>query len=225
MENHAERMKALSQGLIEAQEAERRRVARELHDEIGQALTAVKIDIQAAQRIKDPQAIARHLEESIAIVERALAQVRNLSLDLRPSLLDDLGLVTALRWYVGRQAQRTGMAMQFTAESMDSRLSTELETACFRVAQEALTNVIRHAGAVSVGIELTKTPGCLTLVIRDNGKGFDVPAVREQAFLGKSLGLLGMQERVMIVGGDMQITSSPESGTEIRAVFPIPENK
>ena len=225
MENHAERMKALSQGLIAAQEAERRRVARELHDEIGQALTAVKIDIQAAQRIKDPQSIARHLEGSIAIVERALQQVRNLSLDLRPSLLDDLGLVTALRWYVDRQAQRTGMAMQFTAESLDSRLSTELETACFRVAQEALTNVIRHARAVSVGIELNKTPGCLTLVIRDNGKGFDVQAVREQAALGKSLGLLGMQERVMIVGGDMEITSSPETGTEIRAVFPVPENK
>jgi len=177
MENQAERMKALSQGLIAAQEAERRRVARELHDEIGQALTAVKIDLQAAQRIKEPEAIARHLEESIAIVERALQQVRNLSLDLRPSLLDDLGLVTALRWYVDRQAQRTGMAMQFTAESMDSRLSTELETACFRVAQEALTNVIRHAGAVSVGIDLYKTLGCLTLMIRDNGKGFDVQAV------------------------------------------------
>lgn len=131
---------AISRRLVEVQEAERRRIARELHDEVGQALTAIKINLQAIQQLGDVRVVATRLQDSIAVVERALQQVRNISLDLRPSLLDDLGLVSALRWYVDSQAQRAGLTAAFNVAPPDLCLAADLETDCFRVAQEALTN-------------------------------------------------------------------------------------
>ncbi len=191
-----EALQILSRQLLEAQENERRHIARELHDEIGQALTAVKIYLQAAQRT--PEALVSYLEDSISIVDRTLQQVRTLSLDLRPALLDDLGLVVALRWYVDRQAQRTGFTAQFVADAPETRPRPDIETACFRVAQEALTNVARHARAQQVRVELRQRDTELHLLIRDDGKGFDVRAAQERAAQGASMGLLGMQERVVM---------------------------
>ncbi|MBV9387726.1 MAG: ATP-binding protein [Chroococcidiopsidaceae cyanobacterium CP_BM_ER_R8_30] len=217
------RLKTLSGKLIEAQEAERRLIARELHDEIGQALTAVKINLQALQRAYGDK-IAASVHESINIVEVALQQVRSLSLDLRPSLLDDLGLVAALRWYVDRQTKRAGIIGEFVAEPLETKLSTNLETTCFRIAQEALTNVIRHAQAQQVTIKLQQRENQLCLVICDDGIGFDVPAAREQATKGRSLGLLGMEERTLLVGGQIQVNSIPQRGTEIHVRLPLTEN-
>ena len=216
-----ERLHTLSRRLLEAQESERRRIARELHDQIGQALTAVKINLQTIQRLPDPASSAAYLEESIETVERALQQVRNLSLDLRPSLLDDLGLVAALRWYVDRQAQRAGFSAQFTADPFDARLPTEVETTCFRVAQEALTNIVRHSRARRVKVELRHSETELQLLIRDDGAGFDVQAALDSSMRGASLGLLGMRERVHLVGGKIEIESSPAAGTEIRVRLPL----
>jgi signal transduction histidine kinase len=216
-----ERLQVLSQRMVEVQEAERRLIARELHDEIGQTLTAVKINLQALQRSANVAENRAILEESVSVVERALQQVRNLSLDLRPSLLDDLGLVPALRWYVDRQAQRAGFTIVFTADSLEARLSPELEIACFRLAQEALTNVARHARAKRVLVELHKRDTELELTIRDDGVGFDVQSALERALRGASLGLLGMDERVSLVGGQMRIESVPMQGTEIHARFPL----
>jgi signal transduction histidine kinase len=218
-----ERLQTLSRRLIEVQEMERRTIARELHDEIGQALTAVKINLQAVQRLPDAAAFAPRLEDSMSIIERTLQQVRTLSLDLRPSMLDDLGLVSALRWYVDRQAQRTGVVAQFTADPLDARLPPELETTCFRVAQEALTNVARHAQARHVNVRLRQREAELELVVEDDGSGFDVPAARARAARGVSMGLLGMEERVLLVGGRIDITSAPGRGTEVRARFPLKE--
>jgi PAS domain S-box-containing protein len=214
-----ERLQALSHQLVEAEESERRRIARELHDEIGQTLTLVKINLQTMQRLSDAPALAAHLEESISTVERALQQVRTLSLDLRPSLLDDLGLVPALRWYVDRQAQQAGLSMEFAADPLEQRLPPDLEITCFRLVQEALTNVVRHAQAQRVSVELRRRDGELQLVICDDGVGFDVQDALQRAVRGASLGLLGMQERILSVGGQIEFESAPTRGTEIRAHF------
>lgn len=214
-----ERLQGLSHRLIEVQEAERRTIAGELHDEIGQALTLVKMNLQAVQRLSGDSEAGVHLGESVAIVERALEQVRNLSLDLRPSLLDDLGLVAALRWYVARQARVAGFMVHFKADDLGGHLAPTLETTCFRVAQEALTNVVRHARAREVWVQLTwENDLCLT--IRDDGRGFDVVAAQARASRGESFGLLGMYERVDIVNGRLTISSSPGEGTHICACFP-----
>ncbi len=222
-ENHAARarLQKISHRLVEVQEAERRRIARELHDEVGQALTAVKINLQAAiQHQLDAAVIAGRLHDSIAVVERALQQVRNISLDLRPSLLDDLGLVAALRWYLDNQAQRAGLTARFSATPADLRLPADVETACYRVAQEAITNVIRHAHATQIEVGLRSTGHGARLVIRDDGVGFDVAAALERASHGESLGLLGLQERAAMAGGRVDIVSVPGTGTEVRAWFP-----
>ena len=214
-------LQTLSGRLLAAQEIERRALARELHDEIGQALTAVKIDLQNLQRRAGGTDLARQVEGSMAVVEGALQQVRSMSLDLRPSLLDDLGLVSALRWYLDRQVQRTGVSARFWADPSATRLPPDVETVCFRVAQEALTNVARHAQATEVQLILRQEAVGVELSIRDNGRGFDVGAAREGALRGGSLGLLGMEERVLLAGGRLEIQSAPGQGTEVKATLPV----
>lgn len=216
-----ERLKTLSSRLIEAQEAERRHIAYELHDEIGQALTAVKINLQASQRLLGAVGDSYPIQESITIVDEALHQVRNLALDLRPSLLDDLGLLAALRWHLDRQSQRTGTAINLVCGVFESALPPKLETVCFRIVQEALTNIAKHAKAESVTVQINQHDNKLHLSIRDNGIGFDVQAARSRATRGASLGLLGMEERATLVGGQIHIISTPEHGTEICVHFPI----
>jgi PAS domain S-box-containing protein len=220
MRDSAARLKILSRQLLEAQEVERRRLARELHDEIGQALTAIKINLQAVQPLTEATGQPR-LEENISIVDRTIHQVRHLSLDLRPSILDDLGLEAALRWYMDRQAQRTGFVVHLDTDSVGARVQPDIETTCFRVVQEALTNVVRHAQARRVEIELRHREAELDVVIRDDGVGFDVPAAWRRVARSASLGLLGMQERVHLVGGTLTIHSAPTAGTEIRMRLPL----
>jgi signal transduction histidine kinase len=213
-------LQALSNRMLEIQEAERRRIARELHDEIGQALTAVKIHLNTAKR-RVPEEAAVHLEESIRVTELALARVRELSLDLRPPQLDDLGLVSALRWQIDRQLGVAGIAVNFAPQLDLPRLPPDLETACFRVAQEAITNILRHASATEVEMKLTSTDKTLQLMIQDDGKGFDLATTRQRALAANSVGLLGMQERVSLVGGSMEIASAPGCGTHIKVEFPL----
>ena len=215
------RLQGLSARLLQVQEAERRHLARELHDEVGQALTAVRINLLMLKRGADPEAHATRIDDSLGIVEHILADVRQLSLDLRPSMLDDLGLAAALRWYVDAQAQRAGLSAAVTIDALDEEPAPDLAITCFRVAQEAVTNVVRHALARGIEIELRQRPGALELVVRDDGAGFDVSAARSRASRGGSLGLLGLEERVEMAGGHVTIGSSP-SGTEVRARFPHP---
>lgn len=217
-----ERLQALSQQLLTAQEAERRRIARELHDEIGQSLSALKINLQGVQRRPDAARVVQHLEESVSIAERVLQQVRTLSLDLRPSLLDDMGLEVALNWYLNRLAEQAGWQAQLSADLEVERLPADIETVCFRVVQESLTNVMRHARASRVYIRLLQRDDELELVIQDDGVGFDVSAARQRAVQGGSLGLLGIPERVSLVGGRVVIASTPGKGTEIHAYLPLP---
>jgi signal transduction histidine kinase len=161
------------------------------------------------------------LKESMEIVEHALGQVRDLSLNLRPSLLDDLGLGAALRWFVDRLALRLPIEVSLRISVSEERMPTEIETACFRVAQEALTNVTRHANASRIEIAVQQTEGWLDLTIRDDGQGFDVREARERAAAGSSLGLPGMEERAVLVGGRLSVESTPGQGTTLHALFPL----
>lgn len=215
------RLQVLSHRLIDAQEAQRKRLARELHDQIGQALTAVQISLQALRPSVDTSVSAGPIEQSLAIIDDALQQVHDLSLDLRPSMLDDLGLVAALRWYVDRVASRSGLVDRFKADDLHIRLAPEVETACFRIAQETLTNVLRHAQATCLWVEVKHSDSDVRLVIRDDGVGFDVRAAMNLTGPNSSLGLQGMRERAAALGGLVEIKSKQGSGTEIRASFPL----
>lgn len=216
------RLHHLSRQLLQVQEAERRALARELHDDIGQALTAVKLDLQTAQHTIDQAAIMQRLDDSLDTVEHALQAVRRLALDLRPLLLDDLGLAAALRWYVDRQAQRAGFTAQVDADLPSGHLWPEVETICFRVAQEALTNIVRYAHARRVSLRVWHTGSQLEMIIHDDGRGFNVDAARAQALRGESLGLLSMEERVVLGQGRLTIESAPEQGTTLRVWLPLP---
>jgi len=214
-----EALHTLSRQVLEAQENERRRLARELHDEIGQALTALKFNLHAAQR--QPDTLTARLEDSLGIVNRTLQQVRNLSLDLRPSMLDDFGLTAALNWYIERQAERVGFTPHVVIDQVPKNLSPTIATTCFRVVQEAVTNTARHARAKDVWVELSCRGQQLFLIVRDNGVGFDVDTAQERAVRGLSMGLPGMQERVRLIGGRLSITSAPKSGTGISLTLPL----
>ncbi len=214
-----ERQQVLAMRLMEAQEAERRHIARELHDEIGQAMTGVQLGLQAIEPyLTDPDASA-HLVDSMKAIEQMLQQVRDLSLNLRPSILDDFGLVPALRRYLDQQARRTGLIVEFATETVQ-RLPPQIETVCYRIAQEALTNVARHARATRVSVSITESNGEARLFIRDDGVGFDVAETLKYAE-GASLGLIGMRERAALVGGIVEIKSVIGEGTLIQAHFPV----
>ncbi len=217
-----EQLQSLSQRLLEVQETERRHLARELHDEIGQVLTATKIALSSVLQSEGAAPFAGPIQQGINSLDGLLRQVRRLSLDLRPPLLDDLGLLPALRWYLGQITERTSLAAHLVAPESCPRLGPAIETACFRVAQEALTNVLRHAAATRVTVELRCEDGSVELCVRDDGVGFEVDAVRRRAQAGASLGLLGMQERGALVGGVVSFQSAPGRGTEVRASFPQP---
>jgi PAS domain S-box-containing protein len=218
---YSHKLQVLSRRLVEAQETERRNIARELHDEIGQALTVIQLNLQVMLQAPDTKALAPRLNESLKVVERVLEQVQDISLDLRPSILDDLGLEPALRWYTDRQAALVELKVGFHADPLEQRLDPMIETECFRVAQEALTNVVRHARAKAVTVELRQEDGQLHLCVRDDGIGFDVAAIRKKAVRGASLGLLSMEERAVLAGGRLEFLSVPGRGTEVHAWFPL----
>jgi PAS domain S-box-containing protein len=212
-----EQLHVLSRRLFRIQEDERRHLARELHDQMGQTLTAARIDLKAAQHLRKRTAIMRQLGETVAVLDQLLEQGRRLSLEMRPPLLDDLGLVPALRNYLDQHTLRAGLRVKFFADPALDRVDLDIETACFRVAQEAVTNVVRHARAQTVSIELYRAPEALHLIARDDGIGFDVATAQQ----GASLGLLGIRERIALVGGEFDCKSILGGGTEIHAFFPL----
>ncbi len=216
-------LQKLSSRLMQVQEEERSRLARDLHDEVGQLLTALKIDLQGLQHGEAGRALSGPLTGSLELVDRLLTQVRTLALDLRPSLLDDLGLVPALRWYANRQAERNGWILHLSVQGITERIPVPIELACFRVVQEALTNVAKYARAKTIALTLHRQNQDVMLSIQDDGIGFDVPSARQRARGGESLGLLGMEERVRLAGGVLEISSAPGQGARIELCFPLVE--
>lgn len=219
LRDNARQLQALSVRVLAAQEAERHRVARELHDELGQALTAIKINLQVRGQSETPQSLNT---ENLRIVEDALQQVRHLAQELRPSMLDDLGLVPALRWLGKQMAARSGFALQFHSAGGLERFASGTETACFRIVQEALTNIARHAKAKHVHIDLRHDGhDAMLLCVRDDGVGFDPAVQQAHAMAGESMGVIGMQERATLIGGKLVIESQPGHGCEVRLHFPV----
>lgn len=213
-------LESLSRQLISAQETERRHLARELHDELGQVLTAMKIQLWGIQQ--SAESVTRtKLEESLVMIDRAIDQVRNLSLDLRPPQLDDLGLVATLNWYLKKQSAIAGFQYQFSVDPEDISVSPNLATTCFRIAQEAVTNAIRHSAPGEIRVELFQRNLELHLTIRDNGRGFDVTKAHQRSSQGGSLGISGMEERANLALGHLAIDSAPGLGTTIHAWFPL----
>ena len=210
-----DRLQTLSRRLVEVQEAEKRQIARELHDEIGQALTALKLMLEIHSR-HGSREDSKSLDEAQSIVKDLMTRVRNMSLELRPAMLDDLGLLHAMLWLIERYTTRTGVQVHFKHSGLERRLSSDLETAAYRIAQEALTNVARHAEVHEVTLRMTVTPGALSLQVRDRGRGFDLRAARLATG-----GLEGMRERAALLGGKLVIKSSPSSGTNLTAVLPF----
>lgn len=212
-------LRTLTRQLMAAQEAERARISRELHDEIGQTLAAVKLNLQAIGRMTADERIASQVGDGIAVVDATVGEVRNLSRDLRPSVLDDLGLVAALQWYLERQAERAGLTVTFVPEPDLPRAPREIETACYRIVQEALTNVVRHAQAGRVDVLVAMDGSDLVLSVRDDGRGFNLRSAAVHDGGPPHLGLVGMRERAENAGGVLTIESTPGLGTTVRARF------
>ncbi len=217
-------LRALTNKLTEVQESERRQIARDLHDEMGQALTALRINLSAVEKALPPDAPAPsrdRLAEAMQLAEQTLEQIRELSLNLRPPMLDDLGLVPTLRWYVKRYTSRTNIAAELTVLGAEQRLPPPVETALYRVLQEALTNVARHAAATTVHLQLRYDAQSVTAQVEDNGRGFLVNNNALPATDAAGIGLLGMRERVTLLGGTFQIESAPGKGAQLWLEIPV----
>jgi len=215
------RLEQLSRRLLEVQESERRRLARELHDQVGQAITAVQIRLQTTARSTFSESVRANVNDCLGMLDELVQLTQNISLNLRPSILDDLGLETALRWLAEQPRTTAGPRGEFHPLPLEGRLHPEIETACFRVAQEAITNILRHARAQQFSVRLRRDGDMLALSIRDDGIGFDPTARLRSTERFKDLGLLGMEERVALVGGRLQIDSKAGAGTTVTAWFPL----
>lgn len=212
-------LKGLSARLVQAQETERRSISRELHDEVGQALSAVLVELRnlsTGLAVRSEEQSRRHVETIKSLVEGTVRVVRNMALLLRPSMLDDLGLVPALKWQAREASKSTSMDISVAAELDSDELPDEYKTCIYRVVQEALHNCARHSHATTVRIRVEQGPDRLQLAIQDDGKGFDVRQT-------KGLGLLGIQERVARLRGTCHIHSKPGSGTTLSVELPFEE--
>jgi signal transduction histidine kinase len=204
--------------VITAQEDERRRIARGLHDDTSQALVALVMALDTTATTLGPGPARERLAEAKALAVRSLDDLHRLLFDLRPSVLDDLGLLSAIRWYAERHLEPLGIAVRCEFADLDGRLPPEVEIALFRVVQEAVTNIARHAEAETVLIQCALREGVMTVEIEDDGKGFD--ATRGPEPSGSGLGLLGIRERVELLGGRVDIESAPGQGTRIALAVP-----
>ncbi len=210
----------LSARLVQVQEDEQRRIARELHDEVGQALSAVKLQLVVAQRrLERADNAAQLLADAEASADSALRTVRDMSRWLHPSALDDLGLVAAVESQVGDFRRRQGLQIEFSHGGLDGRLDSETERAIYRIVQETLTNIAKHAHATTVRVRLLAGPEQVHVVVEDNGTGFDVVDV-ERPGKRRGLGLLGMRERSAQLGGIVRIESQRGKGTRIEVQLP-----
>jgi signal transduction histidine kinase len=218
---YAERLKFLSRRLMEVQETERRNIALELHDEIGQVLTGLKLTLEMGARLPVEE-ISSGLAEARVLVNELMARVRKLSLDLRPAMLDDLGLLPALLWHFEHYTAQTQVRVNFKHSGLERRrFGPEVETAAYRMVQEALTNAARHAQVRDVTVRLSTHPQTLWIEIEDRGQGFDVEAVLNAS---ETSGLAGMRERAVLLGGSLTIESQPGAGTRLTAELSIADS-
>ncbi|HSC46781.1 MAG TPA: PAS domain S-box protein, partial [Gammaproteobacteria bacterium] len=219
-QSYSEELRLVSQQLLGAQETERRHIARELHDEVGGALTAAHMHLQELRRQAGAGPMAEQTAEAAVMIAQLLQLVRQLSLDLHPSVLDDLGLPPAIRWVLRERAGSSGLDLRLQLQEGLPRFAELIELTLFRVFQESLSNVLRHAGARTLTVTLESKAGRLEMSIRDDGRGFEPAAAQKHVRAGQSLGVIGMRERVRLAGGEISIESVPGHGTEVRVSVP-----
>ncbi len=216
-----ETLRTLRRNLVMAHEEDRRRIARELHEEVGQALAAAKVGLHALASASEAPAVADQIHDGVRTVDRAIRSVRDLSLELRPTILDDLGLVEALRWLLERRTRGSSLTSDLAVGALEGPVPAEAEIACFRVAQEAVDNTLRHARAGQLWVALETNAGQLEISVRDDGVGFDVGSAWRRTELGGCVGLSRMQERASLLRGRLDVRSAPDAGTRIRFVVPL----
>ena len=210
--------------VVSAQEEERRRISRELHDETGQALTSLLIQFKITENCDDLEDIKTHLEDMRLRTAQTLQEIRRLAADLRPAALDDLGLISALEGYIYEFSRKTNTVVDFQPQQVgQDRLPHEVEILLYRVIQELLTNTARHANATRIEVALTYENGRIGVVVSDNGQGFDPAKVLNAE--NRSLGILGMRERVELLGGQFKLTSVPGKGTKIHVELMPPPSE
>lgn len=216
-------LRQLSRRLLTAQDEERRRISRDLHDDLGQALTAAKLSLANARPGMSAEAHAAAVRGAMDALDHAVRQTRDLSLRLHPPMLDILGLGPTLRWFLGERLREAPLDAQVTIAVGDARLPAAVESACFRLVQEAVTNALRHSEARALAVSVEERPEALVVSVRDDGRGFDPADAWARAAAGGSAGLAGMQERVALAGGSFEVVSRPGEGARIGARLPIPE--
>ncbi len=221
LETLAESSRTRATQILTAQEQERKRIARELHDETSQVLTSLLLSLKILEEAIASEEARQRVEETRSLVHQTLRAIRNLSIDLRPSALDDLGLLPALRWYIKEYQQKCKIEVEFTANNFKARLPAELETALYRIVQEALTNTAKYAKATKVRITVGEANGNVCATISDNGKGFDALTILKLPWQERGLGLAGMHERATLLNGSLLITTEPGHGTTIQVIIPL----
>ena len=213
------RLRQMSSEVLTAHEAERKRIARELHDDTAQALTSILVRLRLLERsTKDPEVLV-NVGELHELTAGALDSVRRMAMDLRPAALDDLGLVPALRAYADKYSRNWPLGVDVRVDGLSTRLPPDVELVLYRVVQEALYNVAKHASASIVQVSLTSRPDQVVLNVKDNGVGFDQSGGARRS--GSGLGLFGMRERLALVGGDLIVQSARDKGTKITARVPL----
>ncbi|HWJ27945.1 MAG TPA: PAS domain S-box protein [Flavisolibacter sp.] len=217
-----EEIRLLTKNLQDIRESEQTRIAREIHDELGQQLTVLKMDVSWLNKKLEKQddAIRQRIRDLLDILDGTVKSVRRICAELRPSLLDDLGLVAALEWHLEEFEKRSGIRTELRADEYDWPLSNDIKIGLFRIFQESLTNIARHAGATHIAIEIKIANQVLVMRIEDNGKGFDREEIRKK----KTLGLVGIEERSAMIGGQCIITSKIGEGTVVEIKIPLTKN-
>ncbi|MFH2129456.1 MAG: ABC transporter substrate binding protein [bacterium] len=225
LRNHEEELRSMSAHIIEAQEMERKRLSVELHDEFGQMLTAVSLNLSLIRNklgADCSRSVAERLDQTESAIENLYDQIHDLSLDLRPTILDDLGLTPTLRWYLNQYQERSGRQVHFSAgEEPGIAIPGAVAVALYRILQEALTNITKYAGASTITVRLITEPDTIQLIIADDGIGFDLEAIQSRNIKERGLGLVGMRERLDLLNGSLQIQTEPGRGTTLHAVVPI----
>lgn len=214
----------LAKFLIKAQEEERKKIARELHDEVGQTLTAIKINLEIL-RGKVGSDLLSYIEESINLIDKTIEQIRDISLNLRPSLLDNLGLKSAIKWYIEKQKSKAGIDIEYELDFDQEKLDPDYAITIFRIIQESITNIVRHAKAKKVFLSIKEEENSILINIEDDGVGFDVENIWNEVKEGRALGILGIKERVELLKGNLEIKSGKGEGTRIKITFPLQISK
>jgi len=219
-----QRMRAISNHALDAQEDERKRIARTLHDDTGQALSSLIFNLERIEQQLPPELAGERakLQASRLLANETLQNLRKIVYGLRPAILDDLGLVPAIRWYARANLEPAAIHFNLHAPSDLQPLPPRLATTLFRIAQEAINNIVRHSKAQTATITLVTNPGEINLQIEDDGQGFSVHTTSQDALQQRHWGLLGIEERVALVGGDVHIASEPGKGTLIQVSVPLP---